>query len=126
MPRERLTILKKFILDYLKSVKTHPSAEKIYSQVKIKLPKISRATVYRILDTLKRKGEIQTIPGASFCFDADSSSHAHFVCSECGRIFDAFQACRECSIIKSRKAKVGKINKYQIYFYGICENCERK
>ncbi|MBC7073854.1 transcriptional repressor, partial [Candidatus Parcubacteria bacterium] len=46
---ERLTSQKKIILDYLKSVRTHPSAEEIFEKVRKRLPQISLGTVYRIL-----------------------------------------------------------------------------
>ena len=39
--RERITSQKKIILDYLKEVNTHPSAEDIYLKVRKRLPRIS-------------------------------------------------------------------------------------
>ena len=88
--KERLTNQKKAILDYLKSVKTHPTAEEIYQKVKKKLPRISRGTVYRILNNLKKKNQIQEIITEVSHFDADISSHTHFICQECGKIIDLF------------------------------------
>ena len=124
--KERITSQKKLILDYLKSVKCHPSAEKVHLEVRKKLPKISRGTVYRILNNLKEKGEIQEIPCEVSHYDGDISSHAHFICEKCGEIFDIFDVCKECNILRSKKTKVGGIKNYQIHFHGICKNCERK
>src|SRR3989344_3001733 len=56
---ERLTCQKKIILDYLKSVQSHPSAEIIFKEAKKKLPQISLGTVYRNLNTLKQKGRFR-------------------------------------------------------------------
>jgi Fe2+ or Zn2+ uptake regulation protein len=123
---ERETSQKKIILDYLKGVCTHPSAESVYLAVKKKLPKISRATVYRILNNLKEKKEIQEIPAEVSRFDGDISSHAHFICQNCGCIFDIFDVCRECSVLKRKKTKVGEIKKYQITFYGNCTKCKKQ
>ncbi len=124
---ERLTSQKHIISDYLKKVKTHPSAETVYLAAKRKLPRISRGTVYRILNHLKEKGQVQTVPvkGVMY-FDGDTSSHAHFICRECHRVFDVFDICSNCNILKHKKLKVGKIKSYQIYFYGYCKNCSRK
>ncbi|OGZ18043.1 MAG: hypothetical protein A2Z78_01675 [Candidatus Nealsonbacteria bacterium RBG_13_36_15] len=122
----RTTSQKQIILDYLKSVKSHPSAEKVYSVVKKKLPRISKATVYRNLKDFKKRGEAQTIisQGKSH-FDADTSSHAHFICLDCNKIFDVFEnACTNCSVIKNKKPKVGKIENYKINFYGHCKKCK--
>ncbi|MEK9135202.1 MAG: transcriptional repressor [Patescibacteria group bacterium] len=115
-----ITNQNRFILDYLRSVKTHPSAEIIYSAVKKKLPRISRGTVYRNLKSLKERGQVMEIPSDVSRYDSDLSPHGHFFCQECGKIFDIFE---KCGILEHTKVKVGKINHYQIYFYGTCKNC---
>ena len=143
--RERLTCQKKIILDYLKSVKTHPSAETLYLSVRKKLPQISLGTVYRILKNLKDKGEIREIPDEVSRYEGDLTPHAHFICEDCRKIFDVFE---KCHILQTKKIKVGKMNypapkggvslrassfggftaeikNYQVYFYGHCKNCQR-
>lgn len=121
---ERITCQKKIILDYLKSVKTHPSAEMIFKEVRRKLPRISQGTVYRIINNLKNKGEAQAISvGGITYFDGDTYSHTHFICQKCGKIFDISDACKKCQVIKRKRVKFGKIQKYNIYFYGLCKNC---
>lgn len=120
---ERITSQKEVILNYLKSATSHPSAEEIYLVVKKKLPRISLGTVYRNLKNLKRKGEIQEIPYEVSHYDGNLSPHAHFICQKCRKIFDVFE---KCNILKSKKTKVGKIKNYQIYFYGSCNNCQKK
>jgi len=124
---ERQTSQKKFIFDYLKGVKTHPTAEVVYKEVRKKLPTISQGTIYRVLNNFKKKGDIQTIETKdNIHFDADISNHAHFICEACGRVYDVYEECSKCGILKNKKTKVGKINKYQIKFYGICTKCKRK
>ena len=122
--RERMTAQKSFIFNYLKSVKTHPSAEAVYKEVKKKLPSISQGTVYRILNNFKEKGQIQVIDTKdNVHFDADISDHAHFICESCGNVYDVIDDCSKCGILKNKKTKVGKINKYKINFYGSCKKC---
>lgn len=120
---ERITCQKKIILDYLKNIKTHPSAEVIYREVKKKLPRISLGTVYRNLKTLKEKGKIQEILYGIAHFDGDISPHAHFICEKCEKIFDIFG---EIGILEYKKLKVGKVKNYQVYFYGLCNNCQTR
>lgn len=125
--QERATSQKKIILDYIRNTKSHPSAQKVYTDVKRVLPGISQGTVYRILNNLKKKNEIQEISTKDITFfDGDLSDHSHFICQSCGTVYDVFNECAKCEIIKNRKTKVGKINSYRIYFYGICKNCKRK
>ena len=120
--KERLTSQKKIILDYLKSVKIHPSARQVYSAVRKKLPQISLGTVYRILEDFGKKNKAQKIFNEVSHYDGDLSLHSHFICDKCKKIFDIFDDFE----IKNKKIKVGKIKKYQVYIYGICKNCQRK
>ena len=122
---ERMTAQKKFIYDYLKGVKTHPSAEVVYKEVKKKLPNISQGTVYRVLNNFKEKGEIISIDTKDTVhFDADISDHAHFICEKCWNVYDVMDECSKCGILKNRKTKVGKISSYKINFYGVCQKCK--
>lgn len=124
---ERMTSQKKIVLEYLKSVKTHPPAEVIFKEVRKSLPAISQTTVYRILNNLKSKNQLQTIfVGKTTFFDGDTSDHAHFICEECGKVFDIFDVCSRCDILKNKRTKIGKINHFKIKFYGICQKCKSK
>lgn len=121
---ERQTAQKIIILNYLRSVKTHPSAEVIYKEVKKKLPSISQATVYRVLNNFEKKGEILAISTKdNVHFDGDISDHAHFICENCGKVYDVINECAGCRILNKKKVKVGNISKYQIKFYGKCTKC---
>ncbi|KKP31301.1 MAG: Ferric uptake regulator, Fur family [Parcubacteria group bacterium GW2011_GWC2_32_10] len=123
---ERTTSQKRIILNYLKGVKTHPTADDVYREVRKKLPQISQATVYRILNNLKDKNEAQIILSKNTAhFDGDISMHAHFICNKCEGVYDILNECSNCSVIKNQKIKVGKINGYMIYFYGICNKCKK-
>jgi Fur family transcriptional regulator, peroxide stress response regulator len=122
----RITSQKKIIMDYLLSVKSHPTAEDVYYKVKSRLPQISLGTVYRVLNNLSQKDKAQTILSKRAAhFDADITPHTHFVCQECDKVFDIFDECYKCGILEKKKTKVGKIKNYKIIFYGICKNCGR-
>lgn len=122
--QERNTAQKSFILGYLKSVKCHPTAETVYKEVKKQLPNISQGTVYRVLGNFKQKGDLQTIETKdNIHFDGDISDHAHFICEDCGNVYDVIDECSTCGILKNKKTKVGKILKYKINFYGKCTKC---
>ncbi len=122
---ERTTNQKKVILDYLKSVKTHPAAEEVYLEVRHQLPRISLATVYRILNDFSEKGIIRKIPVSIARFDGDISGHPHFICRKCHKIYDLGYLCADCPVLKKKKTKVGKIENYQMYFYGCCNKCSK-
>ncbi len=122
--KARITSQQRIIFDYLKGVKSHPYAEIIYEEVKKKLPQISLGTVYRNLNMLKEKGEIQEIKSKLARYDADVSCHSHFICEKCGVIFDVFEKIVEEEKIKNKKIKFGEIKNFQLYLYGICNKCK--
>lgn len=123
--KERFTNQKKIIIDYLKFDKTHPSAKEVFKAVRKKLPRLSLGTVYRILNKLKEKAEILEIPEKIRRYDGQTKSHGHFICQRCSKIFDIMIKNRDYQFTKIKKTKFGKIEKYIIYFYGFCQDCEK-
>ncbi len=120
---ERQTIQKQIILDYLKSVKTHPDAEEVYKAVKKRLPQISRGTVYRNLDNFVKEGLVLEIKTEKKRFDGDTSHHQHFVCKNCGKVYDFFEKNVISDVLKDKIRKVGDFDDSGIYIYGICRKC---
>lgn len=125
--KKRITSQQRIVLDFVKSVKIHPSAETIYEKVRKKLPQISLGTVYRNLAALKARNEILEIPLKSTSrYDGDTSSHSHFICEECESITDLASICSDvlkCEKLGIQKLKIGNIKNYQLNFYGICSKC---
>ena len=87
---QRNTVQRTLILDAVRSVRTHPTADEIYNMVSGRCPGISRGTVYRVLGNLAVEGEILRIPVADAPdrFDLTVQPHAHGKCDCCGRVFD--------------------------------------
>lgn len=78
------------IQDFLMTRKDHPTADVVYMNVRQQYPNISLGTVYRNLTLLSDMGEITRLrvgDGVDH-FDADTSPHHHFVCTECGSVID--------------------------------------
>ena len=82
---QRLAICK-FIL----SRKDHPTAEKIYQELRNEYPTISLGTIYKTLHLLKELGLIQELgfKEGSVRYDPDMELHVNMVCSNCGKISD--------------------------------------
>jgi len=85
-----MTRQRKVILDELRRVKNHPSADEVYEIVRKKLPRISLGTVYRNLEILARLGEIQQLElgCAMKRFDGNPQNHYHIRCIQCNRVDD--------------------------------------
>ena len=78
------------IYEYLCHTMEHPSAEKIYQDLRIKMPNISLGTVYRNLNLLADIGEIQKLSTGlgPDRFDGNPAPHYHFSCRCCGCVLD--------------------------------------
>lgn len=118
---QRNTSQKKVVMEYLREVKIHPTADIVYAEVKKRMPSISRSTVYRILSNFKDNGDIHEIKSDVSHYDAHLHNHAHFVCKKCGGVHDMFNFPDDFSF--NTNTKIGKIDNYQVYFYGVCRDC---
>ncbi|MCJ7604005.1 MAG: transcriptional repressor, partial [Desulfobulbaceae bacterium] len=69
----RMTKQRQVILEELRKVKTHPTADDMYQMLRKKMPKISLGTVYRNLEILSESGIIQKLDvgGTQKRFDGD-------------------------------------------------------
>ena len=86
----KLTPQRLAILEYLSGNREHPSAADIYATVSEKFPTMSFATVYNTLQLFSRQGLLTTlhIEGESLRYDIDTSEHGHFLCEQCGSVFN--------------------------------------
>lgn len=127
-PNLRMTRQRRVILEELRKVKTHPSADEIYEIVRKRLPRISLGTVYRNLEKLSESGDIQKLePGCSLKrFDGDPTDHCHIRCVRCDRIADAPMA-PDLEIDLARVNSTDfEIIGHRLEFLGVCPICSAK
>ncbi len=124
--RIRMTQQRQVILDELRKLDSHPTADEIYEIVRGRLPRISLGTVYRNLEFLSRCGIIRKLElsGSQMRFDGFTDRHNHIRCIRCGRVDDlpAEQLLTECD--RDLLKETGyKVIERRIEFLGICPNC---
>lgn len=116
------------IIEYLKSTKTHPTAEEVFEAVKVQKPNISLGTVYRNLNLLADNGMILRLhmqDGIDH-FDADISEHYHFYCNRCNKVYDTSVVLPDAvkNILSTKEMQEnGSIDGMVIYFFGLCNKC---
>ena len=69
----------------------HMTVEEVYSQVKVLMPHVSMATVYRNLNNLADNNRLVrlTFPDGKFRFDRNTElMHGHIYCTKCHKVFD--------------------------------------
>ena len=115
------------ILEELKSVYSHPTAEEIYLAVKAKDKSVSRSTVYRNLNQLVENNIVKkiTTPFGVDRYDYIRNIHNHVICAKCGKVFD-FEYRFNYKRIKSEvNGQVGvELYDTGITFEGLCSECK--
>jgi Fur family ferric uptake transcriptional regulator len=120
-----MTRQRRVILEALRDTTTHPSADQIYTCVRQKLPHISLATVYRNLEALSARGEIQTIAWAGTLkrFDGAVHHHYHILCPVCGRLDDLPLPVDATLDDQAQTVTDFQVTGHRLEFSGICPTC---
>lgn len=124
MSQTRMTRQRALILEVLRNVTSHPTADEIYGMVRAKMPRISLGTVYRNLDLLTNSGEILCLDraGTQKHFDGNPNPHCHVRCKRCGRIGDVYSA-PDLPSFNNVRAMGFTIECMELEFTGVCDAC---
>ncbi len=125
----RMTKQRQTILEEVRKLSTHPTADEIYEIVRKRLPRISLGTVYRNLDLLSAHGQVWRLEacGGQYRFDGNTDEHYHIRCTECGRVGDVDDVEKvEIDVAKDRvRDTIGyDITGHRLEFLGICPECK--
>ena len=121
----RMTNQRRTILEVLKETTSHPTADWIYDEVKQKIPNISLGTIYRNLNLLAESGQILELnyTNTQTRFDGNPSPHYHFICQECGRVYDLALELQPQLDMEAEQISGHRIDFHRLEFYGICQEC---
>lgn len=115
---------RELILHNLKNRHDHPTAEMIYQDLKTEHPNLSLGTVYRNLNQLYQTNQINRldIGDSTIRFDGNVNPHMHFICEQCGAIYDIDI---DEKIIKKhlQKNHLHHMKTISIQMTGICHHC---
>ena len=110
------------LLEMLRSTKSHPDAEWLYTGLRKEYPNISLGTVYRNLRQLTEAGEIlELCYGNTSHFDGDISPHYHMKCNNCDRIYDIPTSSVSINLGATDNFEIETIN---LVINGTCRNCQ--
>ena len=120
----RITKQRQIILEELKKLCSHPSADELYELVRRRLPHVSLGTVYRNLDLLSQQGLILKLStaGGQARYDGNIRRHDHVRCLSCGRVQDVPTATVE-GITLPESPPGFVITEYRLEFLGRCPDC---
>lgn len=124
-----VTVQRRVIFEALVRSPFHPTVDEIYQEVRKRLPNVSRATVYRVLDTLVDLGLAKRIAtrDSAARFDANLERHHHLVCESCGRVQDIPEESLPLKDLAAVEELTGfHIQDFSVEIRGICQNCRKK
>lgn len=119
----RNTVQKQLVLDAVRSLKNHPTAEEVYMLISKDHPSVSKGTVYRNLNILSCEKQILKIeiPNGPDHFDHTLNKHFHMNCINCKKVEDVSMDEMDMSNLIHDNGHL--IMDYDIIFKGICCNC---
>lgn len=124
----RITPQRVAIYERLTAALDHPSATKLYKQVRVKFPNITLATVNRTLLALAEIGLARPVmsSGEPKRFDPDPEAHHHFHCVKCGRIVDFRDVSYDGLKVPREISERYVVLRRKITLEGVCDNCQKK
>ena len=109
--------------------RSHPlSAQEIIEELN-KTQEVNRVTVYRILELLVKKRLVERISAGDRSFryglapNSNHQPHSHFYCLECGEMECLSPDQISLDIQPLNRSFLGMIERVEIRFDGICEDC---
>ncbi|MCJ8278624.1 MAG: transcriptional repressor [Rivularia sp. ALOHA_DT_140] len=103
----------------------HPTAEQILISLNQDSPTSSQATIYSSLQALRDVGLVrEVLLEEGVCrYDANVSSHHHFLCNRCGKIEDIGWEQVEGISFKGLRSGL-TVENYELTIRGICDCCQ--
>jgi Fe2+ or Zn2+ uptake regulation protein len=114
------------VLNNLQSRRDHPTAEKIYLEVRRQLPAISFNTVYKTLEILCQKGMVIKVNPLHEVarYDGETGPHAHLVCRRCHHIIDLDWHPAEIPAVSPEVLQGFAIEHPSLTLWGLCPRCQ--
>ena len=116
------------ILDTIKRMPRHFTAEDVYKEVKKENPSVGQATVFRNMNKMAEEGILLRIevPGGASKYELIASKHYHAKCMVCGNLFDVEMDYIPDLENKIKDAHGFVFSGHDIIFTGICSSCRKK
>jgi Fur family transcriptional regulator, peroxide stress response regulator len=102
----------------------HPSPEQLYQRVRVAMPSLSLATIYKALDALQELGLVVEVSpmGEHKRYDANDERHHHLVCTQCHKVSDFYDE-RFDALAPPPRLGGFRVQTLTVQLKGLCSDC---
>ncbi|WP_320784971.1 Fur family transcriptional regulator [Streptomyces sp. CRN 30] len=122
----RMTSQRRVVAEVLGGDHVHLTADEVHARAVLRLPEISRATVYNTLGEMVSLGEIVEVSteGRAKRYDPNAHRpHQHLVCSGCGTIRDVHPTGDLLAGLPAEQRFGFTVSEAVITYRGLCPSC---
>lgn len=123
----RNTIQRDLVLEAVKDMHCHATADEVYMHIAKAHPTVSRGTVYRNLKLLAKEGvilRVEVSDGPDH-FDHNTMPHYHVLCVNCGKAYDVDMEPLPDLRKKIQDNHGFEFLCYEVLFKGVCPDCQK-
>ena len=115
------------LYEVMQTMPGHPSPEEVYARVKMRVPAVSLATVYKNIHLFIEKGVLQQLSPhhGALRVELNTVAHHHMVCSHCKAITDIDEKNLGALPALLELAEGFQVQRYSIDVIGICAACRK-
>lgn len=121
-----MTSQRRVVAEVLDGEHVHLTADEVHARAVVKLPEISRATVYNTLGELVSLGEVLEVSTDRRAKRYDPNAHRphhHLVCSGCGAIRDVHPTGDPLSELPDTERFGFSVSDVEVTYRGLCPEC---
>ncbi|MEW6659959.1 MAG: transcriptional repressor [Thermodesulfobacteriota bacterium] len=114
------------VLAALQTLTDHPTAERIYQEVRRQIPAISFNTVYKTLEVFCQKGLVTKVnPLHEIArYDKTTEEHGHLICRVCHRIIDLAWNPPPLTSLSPETLHGFLPEQQRLTVWGLCRSCQ--
>jgi Fur family peroxide stress response transcriptional regulator len=123
-----LTAQRRAILEAVLELDSHPRADQVHAALARRRLRVSRATVFRTLESLARLGIITRAchPGSAVRYDCRTERHHHLVCLRCDRVEDLTDTRLDALALPDTRRFGFVVEDFRVQLRGICRRCRER
>jgi Fur family peroxide stress response transcriptional regulator len=128
--RERgvaLTAPRRAVLSAVIDLDNHPTADQVHAALTRRKLRVSRATVFRTLESFSRLGIITKAchPGSTTRYDWRTEIHHHLICLRCDAVTDISDARLDALPVPDTRRLGFVVSDFRVQLRGLCRSCRQ-